>query len=134
MFTNSLLQFLFLTLSLTVACAENVAPWDPKSQLKEEHMSASSLRSDGTDAPKRSERAVIILSWFLVSVGVTVFVIFFWTLKVQIKEFIVKCWTTTRADTSSGNQASTLNDIIFDPEEEQQASLSQSLLRSNSED
>jgi hypothetical protein len=116
-FTNSLLQFLFLTLSLTVACAENVAPWDPKSQLKEEHnMSASSLRSDGTDAPKRSERAVIILSWFLVSVGVTVLVIFFWTLKVQIKEFIVKvrssCCHFLKLSAAVAFQISSLNPRI----------------------
>ncbi|GFH58014.1 predicted protein [Chaetoceros tenuissimus] len=82
---------------------------------------------EGLMTTSGNQTSVVILSWILVAVTCIVFVFSFWTLRQQIKEMIVKCWTRTRADRSS-NQTSTLNDIIFDPEEEQRASLAESLL------
>ena len=77
-------------------------------------------------------QSLTILSCFLLAVMALVGIIFFWTLRKEIKGLFVKCWTTTGADRSSENQATaSLNDIIFDPEEEQQANLQESLLPSS---
>mmetsp|Transcript_10656 Transcript_10656/g.19899 ORF Transcript_10656/g.19899 Transcript_10656/m.19899 type:complete len:114 (+) Transcript_10656:186-527(+) len=79
-----------------------------------------------------SENSLIILSWVVLSVGMLVFTIFIWNIRNQIKDFLVKCWSTVRGGRHSNDHGpTTLNDIIFDPEEEQRASLSESLLPSN---
>lgn len=95
---------------------------------------------NGTIAPSsapipatRNENSLIILSWAIFSVGMLVSTIFIWNVRNQIKELVIKCWSTVRGGERQSDNASpaSLNDIIFDPEEEQRASLSESLLPSN---
>jgi len=95
-FTDSLLQLILLTLCVSISRADDLTDdgLDSKLEVMKEHLSPS-LRGDGTSAPATvpeggSERAIVILSWLIVSVGMIVVTFFFWTLKTQIKEFIVK--------------------------------------------
>lgn len=79
-----------------------------------------------------SKLSLAVVSCTMIAVWIMVVIIFCWTLRKEIHDLFIKCWTTTRADRSPETQAAaSLNDIIFDPEEEQQASLSQTLLPSS---
>lgn len=81
-----------------------------------------------------------VLSSILLTVWCIVLIIFFWTLRAEIPAFCIKIWMHLRTNGikgccscfrrggSNSSDGGNLNDIIFDPEEEQRNSLSQQLL------
>jgi len=83
----------------------------------------------------------VILSYLILSTWIIAVLFFFIALRKEIHTFFAKCWTGFREDGISGccfcfsrrssrssRRSTNLNDIIFDPEDEQRASLSESLL------
>lgn len=96
--THNIFQFLVLALYLGISWAVDELTDDGlDSKNEEENMMSSPLLEDTTSAPSPSpvpsggnERSIIILSWMIISVGIIVLTFFFWTMKTQIKDFIIK--------------------------------------------
>lgn len=92
------------------------------------------------DSSHESNTYRLVLSSLLLTVWCIVLIIFFWTLRVEIPAFLIKVWmhlrthgikgccSCFRRGGSNSSDGGNLNDIIFDPEEEQRNSLSQQLL------
>jgi hypothetical protein len=92
------------------------------------------------DSSHESNTYRLVLSSILLTVWCIVLIIFFWTLRAEIPAFLIKVWmhlrthgikgccSCFRRGGSNSSDGGNLNDIIFDPEEEQRNSLSQQLL------
>jgi len=92
------------------------------------------------DSSDESNTYRLVLSSILLTVWCLVLIIFFWTLRAEIPAFCVKVWmhlrthgikgccSCFRRGGSNSSDGGNLNNIIFDPEEEQRNSLSQQLL------
>jgi len=92
------------------------------------------------DSSHESNTYRLVLSSILLTVWCIVLIIFFWTLRAEIPVFLIKVWmhlrthgikgccSCFRRGGSNSSDGGNLNDIIFDPEEEQRNSLSQQLL------
>jgi hypothetical protein len=94
--THSIFQFLVLALYLGISWADEELTDDGLDSKNDENMSLP-LLEDTTNAPSPAtvpgggnERSIIILSWIIISVGIVVLTFFFWTMKTQIKDFIIK--------------------------------------------
>lgn len=84
--THNVFQFLVLVLYLGISWADEELTDDGLDSKIEESAAPSPSPVPGGG----NERSAIILSWIIISVGIIVLTFFFWTMKTQIKDFIIK--------------------------------------------